>query len=216
MALERADRGSQVRAYDALIIDFIGLLENYGMATPKLTFDALASVYPYNEFYDAFGAILRSAEQSLRYKGLLDRFERVTDRKWQEEHHRIGYRLFTSKTDRSRFAFMGLWCGPEPIIDGVPDLYFFLELGRESDACERLDDQGGQIAAAIAELNALGDMKKWNYAPGGYETIRCRMSMLELVRAPDAAKAAEEFFAECLVDLEKYQMMSMYFRAIDV
>lgn len=176
--------------------EWVDLLEETKLAMAPLTFEGLTSVYKYNVFHEAFGEALNAAVDRIAEEGLLEPFERPTDGKWQEAYERIGYRLFVDK-DRSRMAFIGLWHGDGTVHHEIPDLYFFYEVAKDTSAAKFID---GSAAEIVTMLDALDTPSggKWGFDPGGYETIHCGMSMVEVVRQPDPAEAIANFFVDCL------------------
>ncbi|MEQ8276520.1 MAG: hypothetical protein RMA76_09305 [Deltaproteobacteria bacterium] len=176
--------------------EWVDLLEETKLATAPLTFEGLTSVYKYNVFHEAFGEALNAAVDRIAEEGLLEPFERPTDSKWQEAYERIGYRLFVDR-DRSRMAFVGLWHGDGTVHHEIPDLYFFYEVAKDSSAAKFID---GRAAEIVTMLDALETPSggKWSFEPGGYQTIQCATSMVEVVRQPDPAEAIADFFVGCL------------------
>lgn len=176
--------------------EWLDLLEDTELATAPLTFEGLTSVYKYNAFHEAFGEALDGAVDRIAEEGLLEPFERPTANKWQEDHDRIGYRLFVD-SDRTRMAFIGLWHGDDTEHHEVPDLYFFYEVAKDSPAAKFIDDKGTEIVSMLDNLDTPSG-GKWAFERGGYETIHCTMSMVDVVRQPDPAAALADFFADCL------------------
>jgi hypothetical protein len=127
-------------------------------------------------------AELTNARDELIQDGTLDGFERVTRRHWQTAHERVGWRLFTSRK-RDCFAFMGFYHGEGTLQEGVPDLYFFLEANRHSDAQKAFDAMKGRIVSAVEQLNAKTTGITWSYEWGGWESLGARKSMATIPEA---------------------------------
>lgn len=210
--LQALQKQERVRPHAALIEDFIDLLEVYQMAHPKMTFEGLASFYPSQRFYNTFCTTLYQVEQTLRSQGLLQAFEAASDRTWQDKFKRSGYRLFLNK-NRGRFAFIGMVYDDRPTHDEIPDLYFFLEVEQNSKAQEILDDDAAQIQKAICKLDANALEVQWAHRLGGYQTISCRMSLVEVLRAQDPALAMEAFFKTALQAAQKEGLLDVFLKA---
>ena len=176
--------------------EWLDLLEDTGLATTPLTFEGLTSVYKYNAFYEAFSEALAGAVDRIAEEGLLEPFESPTNSKWQEEYERIGYRLFVD-SDRTRMAFIGLWHGEDTTHHEIPDLYFFYEVAKGSRAAQFIDERGAEVVNMLDSLDTPAG-GKWAFERGGYETIHCTMSMVDVVRQPDPAAALANFFVDCL------------------
>jgi hypothetical protein len=67
--------------------------------------------------------------------------------------------------------------------EGVPDLYFFLEANRHSDAQKALDAKKSRIISTIEQLNARPTGITWDYQWGGWEAIGARKSMAAIAEA---------------------------------
>lgn len=182
---------------ESLRYEWLQLLEDLKLATSPLTLDGLNSVYKYNAFYGAFQTALDATVDRLSEEGILEPFERPTDRMWQEAHDRIGYRLFVD-SDRSRMAFIGLWHGDKSIHHEVPDLYFFYEVPKGSSSAKFIDGKQEDILRLFESIETTPPESKWGFESDGYETIHCTMSMLEVIRQPDPSAAIADFFVGCL------------------
>lgn len=125
---------------------------------------------------------LTNARDELIQDGTLDGFERVTRRHWQTAHERVGWRLFTSRK-RDCFAFMGFNHGNSTLKEGVPDLYFFLEANRYSDAQKAFDAMKSRIVSTVEQLNAQPTGITWEYQWGGWESLGARKSMATISEA---------------------------------
>lgn len=177
--------------------EWLDLLEEIDLATAPLTFEGLTSVYRYNAFHAAFGEAMAAAVERLAEEGVLEPFERPTDKMWQEAYERIGYRLWVDR-NRSRMAFIGLWHGDGTRHHEIPDLYFFYEVAKGSAAAEFIDGQEADVLRLLDTIQTTPPEAEWNYEAGGYETIQCAMSMVEVLRHPDPAAALADFFVGCL------------------
>lgn len=192
--------------------DFVHALEIRRMAAPKLTFDALTSVYRYRRFEQSITTMLTHARDALFADGTLAGFHKGDKRAWQDDvHDRLGWRLWLDPAKTEAFAFLGIYVGEDTIHEEVPDLYFFLETRRGTDAQKKLDDAQPAIADALAALQTK--TTRWYSYPGGWEAIGATTSLVEIARDDDPTDATTRFFRECVQRLRTSGVLQRYLDA---
>jgi hypothetical protein len=176
-----------------LAVDFARALEKRHMAIPKVTLEDIGSVVPYQRFIASLRFILEAVRDRLLREGEIEGFVKYSVRDWQDEHQRIGWRYWVRTNDPHHFAFTGIYVGPDTLRPGVPDLYFMLEAPPKSRVRDAFDGKSGDITALMTSLSRDG--VTWSFVPGGYETVRARMSLADLlVEERDHMAAVMRFF----------------------
>ena len=193
--------------------NFVHLLETKRMAVPKLTFDVLTSVSRYRQFEKSARMMLTHARDSLvGDDGALKGFFKGNASAWQDDHDRIGWRIWVDSKDINAFAFVGIHVGPDTIHEEVPDLYFFVQARKGSDAQKALDARGDAIRGAVEALTT--ETTRAYHHPGGWEIYGIRRSLVEIARATDPADATTAFFRECVSSEPGAKLLSIYLAAL--
>jgi hypothetical protein len=144
--------------------------------------------------------------------GALKSFFKGNASAWQDDHDRIGWRIWVDAKDVNTFAFVGIHVGQGTIHEEVPDLYFFVQAKKGSDAQKALDARGDAIRGAIEALTT--ETTRAYHHPGGWETYGIRRSLVEIARAADPADATTAFFRECVSSEPGKQLLSIYLAAV--
>jgi hypothetical protein len=199
-------------ATSSLAHQFLSLLEVRNMATPTITFDDLVAVQKYARFRDWVLSVVTEARDGLAQGGAFKEFVAPNERGWQEDHGRIGYRIWRSVGDDS-FAFLGAWHAEPCIHAGVPDLYFFLSTRRDGPAQKQLDDRAPEIRAAIELLATRDPYAIWGYDPGGWETVWAVRSFANVLAETDPRAAAVDFYRCCWESAQDSGLLSMFVAA---
>lgn len=198
-----------------LATDFVSVMEVRHMAAPKLTFDALTSVYRYRRFQESITTILTHARDALVAEGSFAEFEKGSSRNWQDAHNRLGWRLpLSSDSSGNHFAFIGLYVGPDTLHEEVPDLYFFLELQNGSAAQKMLDGHQEDLARQVSSLST--DTTRWYFYPGGSEAIGACRSLVEAARTQDPTDATTNYFRDCIKNLQECGLLALFLNAAKV
>lgn len=192
-----------------LAVDFAESLEKRHMAIPKVTLEDMRAVVAYKRFHASLRVVLDAARDQLLRDGSLDGFTKNDSRDWQDDHGRIGWRLWARKTDTRYFAFIGIYAGPGTLVAEVPDLYFMLEAPPQSRIRSAFDAKGAEIAASFSTLGA-GAGITWTFAPGGYETLRARRSLEGAAGETDHAALALKFFRTAIQQLKETTLWAGY------
>ncbi|MDQ3034351.1 MAG: PD-(D/E)XK nuclease family protein [Myxococcota bacterium] len=217
--LRRAARSRIHRTMDpvvrAIAEQTLEAMERRSMAAPRITFEALLSVKRYAAFRQSFDPMLTFAWSTLHDDGTLAGFQKIDRRAWQQDvHDRMGYRLWAERKDPSAFGFMGIALGDDTMVEGVPDLYFFLEVPPRSRAQEAIDAHGAEILAAVARLAGRDSRVTWGYDPGGYESIWAARSCADIVTDPEPREALTAFFRSAVTQAREEKLLGIYFEAV--
>lgn len=186
------------RTMTTLTKNFVHLLELKRMAVPKLTFDVLTSVSRYRQFEKSARMMLTHARDMLVAPGgTLAGFYKGNASAWQDDaHDRLGWRVWVEPTDINSFAFIGIHVGPDTIHEEVPDLYFFVQTRKGSEAQKKLDARGDELTQALEQFPK--ETTRAYRKPGGWEVYGIRRSLVEVARTLDPADATASFFRECV------------------
>src|SRR5690606_13100733 len=111
--------------------------------------------------------ILEQVRARLQQEGKLEGFSTSTRSAWQDDHDRIGQRIWVVPSSPDRFAFIGVYVGEDTLHTDVPDLYFFLEVAKGHPVRKTLDAREGEIRATLEQLQ--GPLVRWKFQAGGYE-----------------------------------------------
>lgn len=159
--------------------------------------------------YHGLKSVLTTAKDALISEGLVEDFVPPTGKHWQEDHDRIGWRLFVDRR-RESFAFMGVYEGEETICRSVPDLYFFLEMKRGGDAQKLFDAQKAQINQWVKMLGATHPHITWGYTAGGWESVWAMKSLNVVAVSDDARAATIEFFRTVVMAMRSCGLLDEY------
>lgn len=218
-ALRRAARSRVPHAMGpavrAITEQTMGAMEARSIAAPRITFDSLLAVKRYAAFRQSFDPMLTHAWTTLHDDGTLAGFEKIDKRAWQQDvHDRLGYRLWADRKDPSVFGFMGIWLGDDTLVEGMPDLYFFLEVPARSSAQEAIDSRGADVLAAIARLGSTDPRVQWGCAPGGWQTIWAVRSCADIVTESEPREALTAFFRDAVTRAREEGLLAIYLDAV--
>ncbi len=208
-----ADEHARDPTMARLALEFVRLLENQRMSVPKLTFDVLTSVSRYRRFEKSVRMMLTHARDNLVGEGgALNGWFKGDSRAWEDDHDRLGWRVWLDAKDSLAFAFVGAYVGSETLHEDIPDLYFFLQVRKGSDAQKRLDENADAIRPAVESFTS--DTTRGYYRPGEWVTIGIRRSLVEVARAADPTDATTSFFRECVTSPRGKELLDLYQRAV--
>jgi hypothetical protein len=193
---------------------FVATMEARSMATPRLSFDGLLSVRRFMQFRAAYEEIITSAWSALHEDGTLAGFVKISKAAWQDEHQRLGYRLWTSRSDTKNVAFIGISYADDSIIDDVPDLIFFMEVAPRTPAAAAFTAHAPAITTAVEKLAARDPRARWQYVPSGWPKVIAARSLADVVADPDPRSRTHEFLRAAVSAARDEGLVKLYLDAV--
>jgi hypothetical protein len=109
-------------------------------------------------------------------------------RSFDSHHERYVARLWSPPARADwLYVFMGLFVGREGdpvLVEGVPDLFFALQVDPTKAMGRRLQ-QDGNLKAAVDRWTSRDDLVRREFWPGEWEVLRARASAVDLVKTTE-------------------------------
>ncbi|UJR86704.1 hypothetical protein [Sandaracinus amylolyticus] len=198
----------------ALATQFLEVMEARQMAHPKLTYDGAVAARRFMRFRQSFTEVVTAAWNEMHADGTLEGFIKVNAAAWQDEHQRLGYRLWVRSKDTTHFGFIGLYLGDDTTFDDVPDLYFFLEAPPKSPAQRALEQRAADVTAIVASLNARDARTVWRFSPGEHQVVWATQSIAHALADTDPRAAILAWFRQTVLAARDGGLLSIYREAV--
>ena len=179
------------------------------MADETLTLADVVAVHPWLRFRRRFVGLLDASIEQVRAEGLLEGLH-LSPRTWQDAHQRMGYLAPVERGHPGAFGFLGLYVGPESVFEGVPDLYFFMEVPRGTGPQREVDARAVEITDLLTPLNRQGRNIYWGYKPGGWEGLWAVKSLLDVVRSGEPGASMTAFYQHTLYEARHTGLMDIF------
>lgn len=179
------------------------------MSDDTLSLADVVAVHPWLRFRRRFVGLLDTSITQVREEGLLEGLH-LTGQTWQDAHNRMGYLAHVQRGHPGAFAFLGLYVGPDSVFEGVPDLYFFMEVPRGTAPQREVDARAVELTDLIAPLNRQGRNIYWGYKPGGWEGLWAVKSLLDVVRSGEPGASMTAFYQHTLYQARQTGLMDIY------
>lgn len=198
----------------ALAYQFLDAMEARHMAHPKLTHDGAVAARRFVKFRRSFTEVVTAAWNEMHADGTLDGFIKISAAAWQDEHERLGYRLWAPPRDTTQFGFIGMYLGDDSMLEDLPDLYFFLEAPPKSAAHRALELRGSDIAAIVAGLAQRDPRTAWGFSPGEYQVVWAVQSVAHALADADPRGAILAWYRSVVAAARESGLLAIYFDAL--